>query len=85
MSPTQQNNREDNPMPKPLKITLFLTLVVVGVLWVATQWQLTEARRENTEARRENTEARRENTEARRAAHALEAETQQREANTETP
>jgi len=65
-------------MPKPLKITLFLTLVVVGVLWVATQWQLTEARRENTEARRENTEAR-------RAAHALEAETQQREANTETP
>ena len=78
MSPTQQNNREDNPMPKPLKITLFLTLVVVGVLWVATQWQLTEARRENTEARRENTEAR-------RAAHALEAETQQREANTETP
>jgi len=78
VSPTQQNNREDNPMPKPLKITLFLTLVVVGVLWVATQWQLTEARRENTEARRENTEAR-------RAAHALEAETQQREANTETP
>jgi uncharacterized membrane protein len=61
-------------MPKPLKITLFLTLValtVVGVFWVAAQWQLTEARRENTEARR--------------AANALEAESQQREANTETP
>ena len=68
-------------MPKPLKITLFLTLValtVVGVFWVAAQRQLTEARRENTEARRENTEAR-------RAANALEAESQQREANTETP
>ena len=68
-------------MPKPLKITLLLTLValtVVGVFWVAAQWQRTEALRENTEARRAATEAR-------RAAHALEAETQQREANTETP
>jgi cell division protein FtsB len=73
-------------MPKPLKITLFLTFVaftVVGVFWVAALWQQTEAIRENTELRRA------ENTELRRAAHALEAENakdeKQGEANTETP